>query len=372
VKYDAAIVGAGPAGSVLAYLLASQGVSVLLLEKERLPRYKPCAGGLTKRTLQCLPFHASEIIEDSTYKIEAFLNKEKVFELSGEHPILWMVMRDKFDHFLVQKALDADVTLREGTHFISLEGGIGSLTLETSAGRFASRFVIGADGVNSKVARALGFTVERRLMCALEGEVYLSDLALLNTFAGCAHFDFGVVPKGYAWIFPKRDHLSVGVLTVFNEARSLRKSFAAYLEAKGLSESGKIKKLKAHLIPYKPNKNNTLGSQKGMLVGDAAGYTDPIMGEGIYFAIKEAWLAARVFVQALNEGFQVAGEYSQVLRDEFFDDISNAGKLAYFLYHFPLLSHPILKAYGKRLAAYHLAVTRDEKRYADFGRALLS
>ena len=132
--YDVVIVGAGPAGAVLAYLLAKAGAEVLLLEKKFFPRYKPCGGGLTQRAIDSLPFEVDQVIEERVHTVRAFIRRACAFELSVQDPVISMVMRDRLDHFLVRKSLEAGVHFQEGTTFKHLSGEEKALKVETSGG----------------------------------------------------------------------------------------------------------------------------------------------------------------------------------------------------------------------------------------------
>lgn len=370
-KYDVVIVGAGPAGAMLAYALASAGVQVLLIEKKNLPRYKPCGGGLTKRTLSVLPFDIEDVIEDYTYRVEVFVQNERAFVKTREDPVVGMVMRDRFDHFLVRKAVSAGATLQEGTTFRSLSGSTGDLSVKTSKGLFKSQLVVGADGVNSRVARALGLKVRRRIMCALEGEVFCSDSKTLMALKNAAHFDFGVVPRGYAWIFPKRDHLSIGVLTTSRTVEHLKPYFTSYLKMKGLEGSAEVRSLKVHSIPYRADKRNILSTEKGLLVGDATGFADPITGEGIYYAVRGAQIASAVLVKGLSQGHEAVEKYTDTLKDQFMPELANPQRLAHILYNYPNFSGRLLKKYGEKLGEYHVEVIRGENAYAGLHKSVL-
>lgn len=101
---DVIVVGAGPAGATLAYELAKRGIGVLLLEKEKLPRYKCCAGGITRKAVKLLDFDISEVVEDVVYEISTTSDLRSPYLRQHGQPLIYTVMRDVFDHFLVKKA----------------------------------------------------------------------------------------------------------------------------------------------------------------------------------------------------------------------------------------------------------------------------
>src|SRR5512136_2257343 len=316
MRYDVVIVGAGPAGAVLAYLLAKAGAEVLLVEKKVFPRYTACGGGLTQRALDSLPFEVDEVIEERVHTVKAFIKDECAFELNVQQPVISMVMRDRFDDFLVKKSLEAGVHFQEGAAFKGLSGEVESLKVETSFGPVETRFVVGADGVGSKVAEALGLPKPDALMNAIEAEVYLGDPERLGEFKHSARFCFGLIPQGYAWVFPKRDHLSIGVLSRSLALKKLKGYLFSYLEAGGFGSSMEVKALRSHLVPYGPGKKRAMACERGLLVGDATGYVDPITGEGISYAVRGSVVASKILQRAMREGCRKLQDYTLVLGEE--------------------------------------------------------
>jgi geranylgeranyl reductase family protein len=371
MRYDVVIVGAGPAGAVLAYLLAKAGAEVLLLEKKVFPRYKPCGGGLTKRALDSLPFEVDEVIEERVHTVKAFIENECAFEIYAQQPVISMVMRDRFDHFLVKKALEAGVHFQEGVAFQDLRGEVEALKVETSSGRVDARFVVGADGVNSRVSQALGLPGPDNVMNAVEAEVYLGDPERLEAFRHSAHFCFGRIPQGYAWVFPKKDHLSIGVLSRSLTMKKLKRQLFSNLDAGGFSPSMEVRALRFHLVPYGSGKKRPLACERGLVVGDATGYLDPITGEGISYAIRGALVASRILQEAMREGYRKLEDYTRVLGEDIAEDLACARTFAGILYGFSNLSSRIIKAHGSRLAKLHMEVVSGRMTYRDLYRKLL-
>lgn len=371
MRHDVVIVGAGPAGAVLAYLLAKAGADVLLVEKKVFPRYKACGGGLTKRALDSLPFEVDEVIEERVHTVTAFIEDECAFELNAQHPVISMVMRDRFDHFLVKKALEAGARFQEGAAFKGLSGEAESLKVETSSGPVETRFVVGADGVSGKVAGALGLPRPDALMNALEAEVYLGNPARLGEFKRSARFCFGLIPQGYAWVFPKSDHLSIGVLSRSTGLKELKRHLFSYLKAEAFGTSMEVKALRAHLVPYGPGRKRPLACERGLLVGDATGYVDPITGEGISYAVRGSMVASKILLRAMTEGDQKLQDYTRVLGEEMGADLACARTFAGILYGFSNLSGRIIKAHGARLARLHTEVVSGRMTYRDLYRKIL-
>jgi geranylgeranyl reductase family protein len=342
--YDVIIVGAGPAGGMCAYELSKKNLSVLILEKEKLPRYKVCAGGLTKKAVDILPKDLHEIAEDYTYNIHITLNHRWGFSKVTPFPIVTMVMRDKFDYFLVQKSVENGTRILDQARVTSVEELSDHVLIKTDKGIFKSKVIVGADGVTSRVARSLGLRRSPKLGVAIEGEIFPYREAAddLSRYNGSLHLDFNVIPKGYGWIFPKKDHLSVGVFTTLPRIKEIKKYFSLYLERKGLSKSYSCRSLIGHQIPI-GGTSEILNTKRGVLIGDAAGLADPITGEGIYFGLRSGQIAAEVIEKSLSEGSLNLDEYTKIVTDEIIDDFRYAGYLAFLLYNLSFITYNLLR-----------------------------
>ncbi len=373
-NWDVLITGAGPAGSFLGYLLASEGIKVLIIDKKSFPRYKPCAGGLTQKAVRLLPFDMENIFEDKSYKVKISVNNRPAFDKTFDNPVIHMVTRDKFDLFLVEKAVKAGAKFHDDAGFVSLWGEPGNLVIQTTKGQIKAGFIIGADGVNSKVSRALGLSIKKETMHAIEGEVLCKDKSFHNSFTGSVHFDFAALPYGYGWIFPKSGYLSAGVLTTSKKIKGLKKYFRSYLTSKGFnSSSANIYRVKGHQIPFNPHPDNRLSTKMGLVAGDAAGYTDPVTGEGIYYALLEAIMASKVILKAfsLSEPAFISA-YDAIIKDEFLYETIYATKIARLFFAWPQLSRLILKTKGERWASSFLDLMAGKKTYRQFYRELFN
>src|ERR671933_539962 len=228
-RFDVIVVGAGPAGSTTAYRLARAGARVLVLERARFPRDKPCGGGLTERALRQLPFSVDPVVEETVDTLEARLRYGPRFERRSGSRLAVMTQRRRLDHFLAEQAVAAGAELREGARVTAVEGSavrIGDEALE-------GEVLIGADGVNGIVGRSLDLGRDHQHGVALEGNVSHADVDA-GPYARRLVLEFGVVPGGYGWVFPKGDHANVGVGGWEREGPTLRERLAAVCAAHGL------------------------------------------------------------------------------------------------------------------------------------------
>jgi len=331
---DAIVVGAGPSGAVLAYLLARRGMQVLLLEKASLPRYKTCGGGVSWKAMQNLPFDANQVYEYAarggilTYKGEELMRTELGW------PVAWTVMRSNFDHFLVQRAVQAGAQLLDGVTVQGIEQDAASISVHSTQGNFQARLLAGGDGVNSTVARSLGLLNHRKTGAGLEAEVAVSE-AGIEAQSSFATFDFGALPHGYGWIFPKRDHLSVGVFHASStKAPDLRQALDKFIASQPILRGAKMLHVHGHRIPLGGGRHR-LHQGRALLVGDAANLADAWMGEGIYYAILSARLAAEVMYAALRDVRLDLSDYTRQVHQLITPMLAQARQFAALVYALP-------------------------------------
>ncbi|MEI7662079.1 MAG: geranylgeranyl reductase family protein, partial [Bacteroidota bacterium] len=206
---DVIIAGAGPAGSIAAYELAMKGVSVLILEKSQFPRYKVCGAGLTHKILREIPFDVSSVFETRIHNIIFSSGFRDVFTRSSDEPLIYCTMRDKFDAFLVSKAVEAGAKINYGEKVTQVKQTNDFAEVFTQSRSYRGRLVIGAEGATSAVARSAGLRDNIMAGLAWEAEVKVDPLTV-KRFSQTLFLDWGAFPGGYGWVFPKGDHFSIG------------------------------------------------------------------------------------------------------------------------------------------------------------------
>lgn len=123
------IVGAGPGGAYLGYLLSRQGIDVLIVEKGQLPRHKPCGGGLTPKVIKLLDFDLSPVIEDVISNLSITCGLTDPILINTKQPFVYTVSRDKFDTFLLEKAKEAGAQVLENTRIDDVQQTAGGVTV---------------------------------------------------------------------------------------------------------------------------------------------------------------------------------------------------------------------------------------------------
>lgn len=332
---DVIIVGAGPAGAILAYTLTGRGVGVLLLEKETLPRYKCCAGGVTEKAARLLDFDISGVIEQTIDRVDLTYRLSRRYRGQHGEPIVYTVTRHAFDHLLVRKAQERGTVLADGRKVTRIRPA-GDL-LEVSAGgeAFCSPIVVGADGAYSVVARELGMPGTAEHLAGIATEIVASP-AEMAQWRSRAQLELGCIPGGYAWVFPRRTHLSVGVGCVTSRAKHLEQSHREFLHLLGF-EGSRVSRSRSHLIPT-CGRGRFVWQDRALLVGDAAGLADPLTGEGIHNAVLSAQLAAPVIETALAHGRPMLQAYQEAVEEQIVSELKIARVLSRLFIRFPHLS----------------------------------
>jgi geranylgeranyl reductase family protein len=354
------VVGAGPAGSAAAYALARAGVRVCVIERARMPRYKTCGGGVVARAARQLSFDLGDTVEVVCHRAELnFLDANLRFWVTRDTPLVYMTMRDRLDHHLLGRAAASGA---EVVAPCAVEGVMQSpeaVHLATDRGPMTARFVVACDGAASATARSLGATVKEPKVPACEWEVYVGERTLERF--GSARFDFGLFPGGYAWVFPKRDHLSVGMLGVRSGPLACRRRLETYLARLGVAEVVHLER-HGHVLPGRP-RTALLARGRVLLAGDAAGLVDPILWEGISYAVRSGQLAAASIRDAGLDPEIAARNYRRAVQHEVLSEISLARLLSRLVYHHARASAWLFRRRGKALCEAMGGVIAGEATY---------
>ncbi|RPJ08252.1 MAG: geranylgeranyl reductase family protein, partial [Deltaproteobacteria bacterium] len=218
-EYDVIVVGAGPGGSTTARFCAQAGLRTLLIEKDRLPRDKPCGGCLSLKSVRLIEFDLTPVIENTIFGVKFTYRLKDPVLIRSNNPIGYMVMRERFDQFLVERALEEGTALIEGEKVIKVAEKDEGVEVQLARGRrFLCDYVVGADGPESLVARSFAPSPPRGIGwgIAVESKIpFESVMDFPKEQQALIHLDFGGVPNGYGWVFPKREGLSIGIGGMF-------------------------------------------------------------------------------------------------------------------------------------------------------------
>ncbi len=382
--YDVVIAGAGPAGATAACCLAESGVRVLLVDKATFPREKACGGGLQARLLKHIPVDLSPVIRSAMYGVTFTHQFGERYTRSCPEPLVFGTLRREFDAFLVGHAVRRGATLLEATTVKGFEKrGDGSVDVSTSGGAFRGRVLVGADGANGVVRRALNdesaFFSQVGLYCEIDRGLIREE----NVDPRLMRVDWGTLASGYAWIFPKTDVINVGVGCPVPLGRSLREYFREFLERERVlkADSPDLERLgvSGHKLPTLTGRTR-LQDGNVILIGDAAGLIEPFTGDGISYGVHSGRLAAATIAAWLNGDCPDLSEYTDSVGREIAPEILHSRKLMAFFNTFPRMIHDVFRRNDRVWEAFcrilqgdqsYAALRRTETGPSDFAWKLI-
>ncbi|MGZ4388870.1 MAG: geranylgeranyl reductase family protein [Gaiellaceae bacterium] len=348
-RFDVVVIGAGPAGSAAAIRLAEAGARTLLLDRARFPRDKPCGGGLTGRALKEKPCDVTPVVEAAVRDVELRVGGRATVRRSDE-PLILMTQRRRLDEHLAGQAAARGAVFRDGVRVERLDG----TTVVADGRRIEARVVIAAGGANGTAGRADGSVHG----AALEGNAPYSAGLLRDR----ALFEFGSVPGGYGWVFPKGDHVNVGVGGWQSEGPRLRTHLARLCERLGL-RLAELTDLRGHRLPMRRSLDE-LAHGRVAAIGDAGGLVDPLSGDGIYEAFLSARLAAEAALDVLAGRAESLEAYPQRLAEHHAGQLAAAWKAKAVLDRHPRVVYaltPVVWPVVERLLRGELAAPGDAR-----------
>ncbi|KYK25383.1 hypothetical protein AYK24_04990 [Thermoplasmatales archaeon SG8-52-4] len=389
MKYDIIIVGAGPAGSTAAYFLAKKGYKVLLIDKHKFPRNKPCGGGIPMAVFKRFSYLTKYNIVDS-YCYGGYVHSPslKYFaEAHSEKPVIAMVSREKFDFGLVRIAQENGAEFLDGKKVKDVQVFHDKVTVTLGNDtKISSDVIIGADGISGDVAKKIGLTPKQRKVNVCVFQEYKLNEQILDKFAtdkrlSHIHIMYHNIP-GYAWLFTKKDSINIGigefvpykkyVKQEINLINSYKSYFQEIKKQKLIPDDLKIGKIKGGIIP-----TNTLRqtySDRVIICGDAAGFINPLSGGGIQFAMISGENAAKTLNDAFkNDNFKSSflSRYQNLWMDEFGKDFKTFLRFSKI---YLLQAERFIKIASKdeRLSKIMLEYLYGNNRIIDYRKRLLS
>ena len=355
--FDVIIIGGGPAGTTSAYLLNKYGYKVLLLDKKEFPRSKLCGGLITEKTLNLMlkifDLSLSDLFNDNvidyvsdSYKVYF---KDKLITENKMETKFYLVRREVYDHYLLTQVKNNKVKVIEDTKVVDIDFENNKVITENND-YYQSKYIIAADGANSLVRNKIfkkrrlrnSKKIKKNIAISIETEIKRTEL---SEKIDQPILYFGILNWGYGWVFPKKDTVTIGIAGLKNRNRDYKEIFKDYLKI--IDSDIKDIKIKGWPIPFgnylkKPVYKNTF------LVGDAANFTDPLTGEGLYYAHKSAKIATYVIHKSKKEVINLEREYSKNINNLINKKLKKAKLYRNILWSPPLFIQKILISFGSR------------------------
>jgi geranylgeranyl reductase family protein len=338
------IVGGGPAGATAARTLARAGVTVQLLDRSNFPRNKPCGGGISLRVLRRFPYLEPALQRIATHTVSRLYLEGPDGEaavIESTEPAALMIRRVEFDALLVSLAVEAGAELISGADIVQAAMADHRVALVARDGRrFEAPIVIAADGVHSAIGRRLGLRngwppasvaldmmeeTPRTLLRDVDPSTLWVAYGFDPASAGSPGNGNGHrkerhrAAEGYAYIFPKRDHVNIGIGYVLAHYRDaidaapyeLQRGFVDHLKSRGIVEGESVKR---NFTPFHIPVGGPLrqpGRGRVLLAGDAGGFVNGFTAEGIYYAMVSGDLAAKAILDSSGNIGPLARAYGR-------------------------------------------------------------
>jgi len=294
--HDVVVVGAGPSGAFAALKCAQAGLDVLLLDKEKLPRDKPCGGVVGREAVSKIGKDVIELAEREGKGNHLFYNYREIGKLDHNE---FFFKRSKFDHYIAERAVDFGAKVLDGCKATTAKLDSDSVAITCGPNLIKGKIVIGADGVNSIIGKSFGLVHEQnRKYLAIKTEIWMDNrkveelLGIENEVHNNTYFFSDLF--GFAWIIPNEQSINMGIGASLSKSQGLRSKFVAFLNYLGL----KGEAIQGHQIPYALLPR--ICGERVLLVGDAGGFVNPWTGCGIELGILSAEKAAETCVHALE------------------------------------------------------------------------
>ena len=336
---DVAIIGGGASGTTTAFHLADKNKTVCILEKNSSSTERACGGGMSAAVQNWFPFNLLPIVDEVITSVEfSWNNADKVVaELSGSSPF-WIVKREKLDLFLLDKALNSGCDLLTSFNVVDIKKNSNIWKITALDGRqLEAKAVVIADGSQSPWPKTFNLGPKKQNFAStFSGRINRKG----NLRSETARFEFGLVRNGFAWAFPLKNGVNIGMGTFLDIKDSIpvEEILKSFLPGLGFDPSEVIgQKTKLRIW----NGHSNLNGDGILLVGDAASLCDPFLAEGLRPALMSGYEAAKSLIYWLDGNVNSLDEYTKAMRTNWGNSMAWGKRIAQVFYRFPKVGYQL-------------------------------
>ena len=365
--FDVLIIGGGLSGSSTALNLSKKGYSVLIIEKEKNQDFNPCAGGMASSMKKFLPLEIKDAIESRIKNVEFRwkASDNVIADLTGESPF-WIIKREKFDQLLTDESLRNGVQILRPVlvEKITKKNDKWEITCDNK-NKYISEFLIIADGSQSKWAGYFNLGPRKPKFA---NTISLRMKGLGQIPKGTVRFEFGFIKYGFAWAFPLKENLNIGIGTFINNNP---------LENQTINNQV-IRSFGFNDFPYKTinkklriwNGFHSINGDKILAVGDAASLCDPFLAEGIRPSLISSFYAAECIDQYLSGKVDNLNLYTKKINNNWGKSMAWGKRIAQVFYRFPRTGYQL--GVKRRTAPKRIAqILCGEMSYEDIAKRVI-
>ncbi len=365
--FDVAIIGGGLSGSSTALNLSKKGYSVLVIEKEKFQGYIPCAGGMASSMQKFLPLDIEDCIETKIKNVEFRwkASDNVIADLTGESPF-WIIKREKLDQLLIDESQRNGVQIIRSVlvEKVTKKNDRWEITCN-DARKYKSEFLVVADGSQSKWAGYFKLG-PRNPKFANTISMRLKGLGDVPRYA--VRFEFGFIRYGFAWAFPLKDCLNIGLGTFINNGHLENQAINNQIIKSFGFNNFSCKTIKKKLRIW--NGIHSINGDKVLAVGDAASLCDPFLAEGIRPSLISSYYAAESIDQCLSGKVENLNLYTKTINNNWGKSMAWGRRIAQVFYRFPRTGYQLgikRKTAPKRIAQ----ILSGEMSYEDIARRVI-
>jgi len=338
MKFDAIIIGAGPSGACIGKILSDGGLKVLIVDDKKFPRSKPCGELVTQKSANLIKNTFGYNLENSIYSAHscdsAIYYKTKKLSCSKSKYMTHYVDRKKFDLKLIESSISAGCSFRDNCKVVKLYPSDNTIVFKGGE-KISSSIIIGADGAFSITAKTLFGKIKKykkNTAIGFSAKIPIEEIKkeyFDKSFIERPNIFFGFANWGYGWVFPNENYVNVGLAGKISVNSKIKETYVLFLKSLRV-DTKNIAAAKAHIIPF-GSKRIRLGKNNIVLIGDAAGFVEPVTGEGIYYALESAKLCAEAILK--NKDFKkLYADYKLLCKGKIIKHLYQGYAARYLLY----------------------------------------